>query len=111
MVLLSAPNVASAADEAAAAKFRAGPRLIAIGTEAAKAARSGGLKLGTEDESDLIGVIGRGTGDARMKDTVKQTEALLAQICKVERKEAARAKKHFESALVGLAPEFKTLVK
>ena len=111
MVLLSAPNVVSAADEAVAAKFRAGPRLITIGNEAAKAARSGGKKLGTEEESDLIGVIGRGTGDARMKDTVKKTEALLAQICKVERKDAARAKKHFENALVGLAPEFKPLVK
>jgi N-acetyl-anhydromuramyl-L-alanine amidase AmpD len=111
MVLLSASNVATAADEAAAAKFRAGPRLIAIGTEAAKAARSGGQKLGTEEESDLIGVVGRGTGDARMKDTVKKTEALLAQICKIERKDAARAKKHFENALIGLAPEFKPLVK
>lgn len=110
MPILSGPNVAAAAGEAAAAKFRAGPRLITIGTEAAKAVKDAGQKLGTEDKSDLIGIIGTGAGNARMKDTIKKTEALLVQICKVENKDPERAKKHFEDALVGLAPEFKSLV-
>jgi N-acetyl-anhydromuramyl-L-alanine amidase AmpD len=110
MPLLSGPNVAAAAAASSAAKFRAGPRLVAIGTEAAKAVKDAGQTLGTEDRSDLIGVIGQGAGNARLKDTVKKTEAILVQICRVEQKDPARAKKRFEQALVALAPEFKTLV-
>ena len=110
MALLSTPNVAAAAGEAAGAKFRAGPRLVTIGTEAAKAVTDAGQKLGTEAKSDLIGIVGAGAGNARMKDTVKQAQTLLVQICKLEKKDGARAKERFQAALVGLAPEFKNLI-
>jgi N-acetyl-anhydromuramyl-L-alanine amidase AmpD len=110
MAILSGPNVAAAAGEAAAAKFRAGPRLVAIGAEAAKAVKNAGQKLGPENKSDLLGIVGQGQGNVRMKDTVKKTEALLVQICKVEKKDPTRAKERFRKGLVGLAPEFKNLV-
>jgi N-acetyl-anhydromuramyl-L-alanine amidase AmpD len=110
MAILSGPNVAAAAGVAAAAKFRAGPRLVTIGAEAAKAVKSAGQKLGPENKGDLFGIVGRGQGDVRMKDTVKKAQALLVQICKVEKKDPARAKERFRNALVGMAPEFKDLV-
>ncbi len=110
MPILSGPNVMAAAGEAAAAKFRAGPRLVAIGAEASKAVKNAGQKLGPETESDLFGVLGQGQGDERMKDTVKKAQALLVQICKVERKNPERAKKRFRNGLVGMAPEFEKLL-
>lgn len=110
MAILSGPNVAAAAGEAAAAKFRAGPRLVTIGAEAAKAVKNAGQKLGPENKSDLFGVVGQGQGNERMKDTVKKAQALLVQICKVEKKDPARAKERFRNGLIGLAPEFKKLV-
>jgi hypothetical protein len=110
MPILSGPNVKAAAGEAAAAKFRAGPRLVTIGAEAAKAVQGAGQKLGKETESDLFGVLGQGQGNARLKDTVRKAEALLVQICQVEKKDAARARERFRKGLVGMAPEFKNLV-
>jgi hypothetical protein len=110
MPLLSGPNVAAAAGAAAAAKFRKGPRLVTIGAEAAKAVKNAGQKLGPENQSDLFGIVGQGQGDVRMKDTVQKAQALLVQICKVEKKNPARATKRFRNGLVGLAPEFENLV-
>jgi N-acetyl-anhydromuramyl-L-alanine amidase AmpD len=110
MPILSGPNVAVAAAEAAAAKFRAGPRLVTIGTEAAKAVKNAGQKLGTENKSDLIGIVGRGQGNERMRDILKRAEALLVQICKVEKKDPKRAKERFRNGLVGMAPEFRNMV-
>jgi hypothetical protein len=110
MPILSIANVAAAAAEAAAAKFRAGPRLVTIGHEAAKVVANAGHKLGSEDKSDLFGVAGDGTGDERMRDTIEKARALLRRICEVEKADAARATERFENALVALSPEFKNLV-
>jgi N-acetyl-anhydromuramyl-L-alanine amidase AmpD len=110
MPILSVPNVAAAAGEAAAAKFRAGPRLVTIGHEAAKAVANAGHKLGTEDKSDLFGVTGDGSGDERMRDTIRKAKALLARICEVEKANAARATERFENALAALAPELGKLM-
>jgi N-acetyl-anhydromuramyl-L-alanine amidase AmpD len=110
MAIHSGPNVKTAAGEAAAAKFRAGPRLVAIGGKAAKAVTGAGQKLGTEEKSDLFGAVGRGTGDERTKDMLAKTEDLLIQICKVEKRNPAQARRRFEKVLVALAPDFEELV-
>jgi N-acetyl-anhydromuramyl-L-alanine amidase AmpD len=104
MAIHSKPNVGAAAGAAAGAPFRKGPRLVAIGREAASAVTKAGQKLGTEDKSDLFGAVGRGDGDALIKDTLTKTEGLLVQICEVEKKNPARAKERFQNALVALAP-------
>ena len=110
MAIHSKPNVHAAAAAAAGAPFRKGPRLVAIGTEAANAVTKAGQKLGTEDKSDLFGAVGQGDGDALIKDTLTKTEGLLVQICEVEKKNPARAKERFEQVLVALAPAFKDKV-
>lgn len=104
MAIHSKPNVRTAAAAASGAPFRKGPRLVAIGSEAANAVTKAGHKLGTEDKSDLFGAVGRGDGDALVKDTLTKAESLLVQICEVEKKNPARAKERFQSALVALAP-------
>jgi N-acetyl-anhydromuramyl-L-alanine amidase AmpD len=104
MAIHSKPNVGAAAAAAAGAPFRKGPRLVAIGREAADAVTKAGQKLGTEDKSDLFGAVGRGNGDALIKDTITKTEGLLVRICEVEKKNPARAKERFQNALVALAP-------
>ena len=104
MAIHSKPNVHTAAAAASGAPFRKGPRLVAIGSEAADAVKKAGHKLGTEDKSDLFGAVGRGDGDALVKDTLTKAESLLVQICEVEKKNPARAKERFRSALVALAP-------
>jgi N-acetyl-anhydromuramyl-L-alanine amidase AmpD len=104
MAIHSKPNVGAAAAAAAGAPFRKGPRLVAIGREAADAVTKAGQKLGTEDKSDLFGAVGRGNGDALIKDTLAKTQGLLVQICEVEKKDPARAKERFQNALVALAP-------
>jgi N-acetyl-anhydromuramyl-L-alanine amidase AmpD len=111
MSIHSPANVRAAAGEAAAAKYRKGPRLVAIGDRAAAAVRKAGQKLGSEDGSDLFGVSGRGSDrDARMADTVRQAGELLAEVCRVEKKDPAQAAKRFKKALVGLEPYFKDKV-
>lgn len=110
MSIHSAANVVAAAGEAAAAKYRAGPRLVAIGSRAAGAVRRAGHRLGTEEKSDLFGVAGKGKRDERIRDTVAKAEDLLVQICKVEKKDPERARSRFAKALVGLAPDFEDLV-
>lgn len=110
MAIHSKPNVHAAAAAAAGAPFRKGPRLVAIGSEAANAVTKAGQKLGTEDKSDLFGAVGQGDGDALIKDTLTKTGGLLVQICEVEKKNPARAKERFEQALVALAPAFKDKV-
>src|SRR5688500_7179569 len=57
MAIHSKPNVGAAAGAAAGAPFRRGPRLVAIGREAADAVTKAGQKLGTEDKSDLFGAV------------------------------------------------------
>jgi N-acetyl-anhydromuramyl-L-alanine amidase AmpD len=104
MAIHSKSNIRVAAEAAAGAPFRKGPRLVAIGSEAAGAVTKAGQKLGTEEKSDLFGAVGRGEGDALIKDTLTKTEGLLLQICEVEKKNPARAKERFQNALVGLAP-------
>jgi hypothetical protein len=104
MAIHSKPNVGAAAAAAAGAPFRKGPRLVAIGSDAADAVAKAGQKLGTEDKSDLFGAVGRGNGDALIKDTLTKTQGLLVQICEVEKKSPARAKERFQNALVALAP-------
>jgi N-acetyl-anhydromuramyl-L-alanine amidase AmpD len=110
MAIHSGPNVKAAAGEAAVAKFRAGPRLVAIGGKAAKAVTGAGQKLGTEEKSDLFGVVGRGKGDQGTKDMLAETEDLLVQICKVEKRDPAEAKDRFEKVLIALAPDLEKLV-
>jgi N-acetyl-anhydromuramyl-L-alanine amidase AmpD len=110
MAIHSKPNVRAAAAAAAGAPFRKGPRLVAIGSQAAGAVTKAGQKLGKEEKSDLFGAVGRGEGDALIKDTLTKTETLLLQICEVEKKNPARAKERFQKALVGLAPGFQDKV-
>jgi N-acetyl-anhydromuramyl-L-alanine amidase AmpD len=110
MAIHSKPNVHAAAAAAAGAPFRKGPRLVAIGSEAANAVTRAGQKLGNEEKSDLFGAVGQGDGDALIKDTLTKTEGLLVQICEVEKRNPARATERFEQALVALAPAFKDKV-
>jgi N-acetyl-anhydromuramyl-L-alanine amidase AmpD len=110
MAIHSKANVQAAASAAAGAPFRKGPRLVAIGSEAAAAVTKAGHKLGKEEKSDLFGAVGSGEGDALIKDTLAKAESLLTQICEVEKKNPARAKGRFENALVALAPVFKDKV-
>ena len=110
MAIHSKSNVRAAADAAAGAPFRKGPRLVAIGSQAAGAVTKAGQKLGTEDKSDLFGAAGSGEGDALIKDTLVKARILLTQICEVEKKNPTRAKERFENALVALAPGFKDKV-
>jgi N-acetyl-anhydromuramyl-L-alanine amidase AmpD len=110
MAIHSNANVRAAAAEAAGAPFRKGPRLVAIGPKAAGAVTKAGQKLGTEEKSDLFGAVGRGDGDARIKDTLTKAESLLIQICEVEKKNPERAKERFQKGLVGLAPAFEDKV-
>jgi N-acetyl-anhydromuramyl-L-alanine amidase AmpD len=110
MAIHNGPNVKAAAEEAAVAKFRAGPRLVAIGGRAAKAVTRAGQKLGTEEKSDLFGAVGKGKGAEGTKDMLAKTEDLLVQICRVEKKDPAQAKDRFEKVLVALAPDFERLV-
>jgi N-acetyl-anhydromuramyl-L-alanine amidase AmpD len=93
MAIHNDANVQSAAFAAAGARFRKGPRLVAIGAAAARSVKRAGQKLGTEDKSDLFGA-----------ETLPQAVKLLVQICEVEKKDGARARKQFKDALVALAP-------
>ena len=104
MAIHSNSNVRAAAGAAAVAPFRKGPRLVAIGSKAAEAVTKAGQKLGTEEKSDLFGAVGRGEGDALVKDKLSKAESLLIRICEVEKKNPARAKERFQKGLVGLAP-------
>ena len=99
MAIHSKSNVRSAAAAAAVAPFRKGPRLVAIGTDAATAVTRSGQKLGTEAKSDLFG--------AR---TLPEVAELLVHICEVEKKNAPRARTHFEKALVALRPSFESKI-
>src|SRR5688500_871117 len=110
MAIHSTSNVRAAAGAASVAPFRKGPRLVAIGSKAAEAVTKAGQKLGTEGKSDLFGAVGRGEGDARIKDTLSKAESLLIQICEVEKKDPVRAKERFQKGLVGLAPGFENKV-
>jgi N-acetyl-anhydromuramyl-L-alanine amidase AmpD len=110
MAIHSKSNVQAAASAAAGAPFRKGPRLVAIGSQAAGAVTKAGQKLGTEEKSDLFGAVGRGDGDALLRDTLSKAESLLIQICEVEQRNPARAKKRFENVLVALAPVFRDKV-
>ena len=96
MAIHSQANVRTAAKAAAAAPFRRGPRLVAIGSNAAQAVSKAGEKLGTEPKSDLFGA-----------ETVSDAVSLIAHICEVEKKNAERARKRFEQALLALAPSMK----
>jgi N-acetyl-anhydromuramyl-L-alanine amidase AmpD len=107
MAIHSAPNVRTAAEQAAVAKFRKGPRLVVIGGSAAAAVRKAGQTLGTEKQSDLFGAVGTGDSPgARMADTVAKAEDLLAQVCRVERKNSRRARKRFSATLAALDDAF-----
>jgi N-acetyl-anhydromuramyl-L-alanine amidase AmpD len=107
MAIHNRANVRAAADGAAVAPFRKGPRLVAIGDSAAQAVRKAGQKLGTEEKSDLFGVTGVGpNGEARTRDTIAKAENLLAQICRVEKKDPKKARRRFEKTLVALADNF-----
>ena len=107
MAIHSRGNVRTAAEQAAVAKFRKGPRLVAIGGSATEAVRKAGQKLGTEKESDLFGVVGAGDSPAaRLADTVAKAEDLLAQVCRVERKNPRRARKRFRATLAALDDTF-----
>ena len=110
MAMHSQSNVRSAADAASGAPFRKGPRLVAIGPEAAGAVAKAGHKLGTEDKSDLFGAVGTGTKDVLLRDTLTKARRVLADICEVEGKDGVRAKARFENGLLGLAPIFKDKV-
>jgi N-acetyl-anhydromuramyl-L-alanine amidase AmpD len=94
MAIHNKPNVHAAANAAAEAPFRHGPRLVAIGPEAARAVSGADQKLGTEEKSDLFGA-----------KTLPDAVGLLAHICEVEKKNAERAQKRFEEALLALAPK------
>ena len=107
MAIHSRENVHAAAAHAAVAKFRKGPRLVVIGGAAAVAVRKTGQKLGTEKKSDLFGAVGVGDSpDARLADTVAKAEELLAQICRVEKKNPRRARKRFGETLAALDKAF-----
>ena len=107
MAIHSRENVRAAAANAALAKFRKGPRLVAIGGAAEVAVRKAGQKLGTEKTSDLFGAVGTGdSAEARLSDTVAKAEELLAQICRVERKNPRRARKRFGETLAALDKVF-----
>jgi hypothetical protein len=107
MAIHSRENVRSAAASAAFAKFRKGPRLVVIGGAAALAVRNAGQKLGDESKSDLFGAVGTGDSpDARLTDTVAKAEELLAQICRVEKKNPRRARKRFGETLAALDKVF-----
>jgi hypothetical protein len=111
MAIHSRENVRAAAANAAVAKFRKGPRLVVIGGAAAVAVRNAGQKLGTENKSDLFGAVGTGdSADARLSDTVAKAEKLLAQICRVEKKDPRRARKRFAETLAALDEVFVTRV-
>jgi N-acetyl-anhydromuramyl-L-alanine amidase AmpD len=107
MAVHSAANVQAAASEAAVAKFRKGPRLVAIGQAADNAVKKAGHRLGTEEKSDLFGAVGRGaTRDERARDTIAQALDLLAQIAATERKNSEDATNHFKKTLVALSDSF-----
>ncbi len=107
MAIHSRENVHTAAANAAVAKFRKGPRLVVIGGAAAVAVRKTGQKLGAENKSDLFGAVGVGDSpDARLADTVAKAEELLAQICRVEKKNPRRARKRFSETLAALDKAF-----
>lgn len=107
MAIHSRENVRAAAANAAVAKFRKGPRVVVIGGAAAVAVRNAGQKLGTENKSDLFGAVGTGdSADARLSDTVAKAEELLAQICRVEKKDPRRARKRFAETLAALDKVF-----
>jgi len=111
MAIHSRENVRAAAANAAVAKFRKGPRLVVIGGAAAAAVRNAGQKLGTEDKSDLFGAVGTGhNADARLSDTVAQAKELLAQICRVEKKNPTRAQKRFGETLAAIDKVFASQV-
>ncbi|HEX5914549.1 MAG TPA: hypothetical protein VFY54_15615, partial [Rubrobacter sp.] len=61
-------------------------------------------------KSDLFGAVGRGEGDALVKDKLSKAESLLIRICEVEKKDPARAKERFQKGLVGLAPSLEDKV-
>jgi N-acetyl-anhydromuramyl-L-alanine amidase AmpD len=108
MAIHSRENVRAAAANAAVAKFRKGPRLVVIGGAAALAVRNAGQKLGEESRTDLFGAVGTGDSpDARLTDTVAKAEALLAQICRVEKKNPRRARRRFVETLGALDKAFR----
>ena len=109
MPLLSGPNVAVCGRRRPPRRSSAKvPRLVAIGgSEAAKAVKNAGQKLGTEKHSDLFGVVGTGDSPAaRLADTVAKAEDLLAQVCRAEKKNPRRARKRFRGALAALDDTF-----
>ena len=107
MAIHSRENVRAAAANAAVAKFRKGPRLVVIGGAAAVAVRNAGQKMATENKSDLFGAVRTGdSADARLSDTVAKAEELLAQICRVEKKNPRRARKRFAETLAALDKVF-----
>jgi N-acetyl-anhydromuramyl-L-alanine amidase AmpD len=97
MAIHNKPNVATAANAAAGAPFRRGPRLVAIGARATKAVSGAGQKLGSEEKSDLFGA-----------KTLPEVVDLLAHICAVKKRNAERARERFEEAPVALAPSLET---
>jgi N-acetyl-anhydromuramyl-L-alanine amidase AmpD len=97
MAIHSDSNVRFAAAAAAGAPFRKGPRLVVIGAAAARSVSRAGQKLGAERKSDLFGA-----------ETLPEAAKLLVQICEVEKKDGARARKQFKDALAALAPSLKS---
>jgi N-acetyl-anhydromuramyl-L-alanine amidase AmpD len=111
MAIHSRENVRVAASGASVARFRKGPRLVVIGGAADLALRKAGHKLAAENKSDLFGVVGKGaSAEDRLADTVAKAEELLAQICRVEKKNPRRARKRFRETLAALDGAFATNV-
>jgi N-acetyl-anhydromuramyl-L-alanine amidase AmpD len=109
MAIHSRANVRTAAEQAAVAPFRKGPRLVVIGGSTAAAVRKAGQKVGTEQQSDLFGAVGTGDSPAaRLADTVAKAEDLLAKVCRVEKKDPRRARRRFRATLAALDDAFVT---
>jgi hypothetical protein len=107
MSLHSVTNTGLAAGAASRAPFRHGPRLVALGKEAANAVTAAGQRLGSEDKSDLLGAVGAGSNhDAMIRDTIVRAVSLIEQVAVTEQLDAQRLTSRFTAALVALHPYF-----
>ena len=91
-----------AADAAGKAPHRNGPRLVVLGGRAADALTAAGHELGSEEKSDLFGVMGKGTGPARIRSVLAGTVSLLRAVAGVEGVSAVDVEQRFRAGLVGL---------
>jgi N-acetyl-anhydromuramyl-L-alanine amidase AmpD len=98
MAIHNAKLTAIAADAAAPAVHRRGPRLVAIGPDSAKAVTAAGHTLKSETVSDLFGAVGE-----ERRDTLARALVLLADLCTVEGENGPRAQERFRGALTALS--------